>query len=135
MRVCIGFVRHAMGGPPCVANAAGALQRAFAQTVFQIAQLARRAAAFNNAAFNRGNASGIISTIFKAAQRLNNVECYRLISQNANNATHIKLLYFFLGGFGRLFDCPIALGPTFFNNGGNPRHGQRIGGHIGGDHT
>ncbi len=86
MRVVLG--RPAVGGPAGVADAGVAHERLGAQARFQILQLALGAAALETVAFQRRNACGIITAIFKTLERIHQLLRNRSPSQNADNAAH-----------------------------------------------
>ena len=86
MRVVLG--RLAVGGPAGMADAAMALQRRFLELGFEIFQFAFGAAAIEPVAFQRGDAGGIVTAIFKALERIHQPLRGRSASQNADNPAH-----------------------------------------------
>jgi hypothetical protein len=58
------------------------------QSQFEIPQFAFGAAARQMVAFQRGNASGIVTAILKALERIHNQVCDWTAPKNANNAAH-----------------------------------------------
>ena len=73
MRVVLG--RPAMRRPAGMADPDRAGERLLAQAVFQILQFAFGAAARELAAFERGDAGGIIAAIFEPLQRIDQLSC------------------------------------------------------------
>ena len=88
MRVRIGLVRHAVGGPAGVADADGAVQRLALQPALQIDQLALGPAARQFAPLDRGHAGGIVAAIFEALERIHDERRHRRMAHDADYSAH-----------------------------------------------
>src|SRR5262245_15053872 len=86
MRVALG--RLAVRRPAGVADAADARERLALEPRLEIAQLALGAAAGELTAFQRRNAGGIITAVFKPLERIDQRTGDRLTSQNADYSAH-----------------------------------------------
>ncbi len=82
----VGFGGRAVGGPAGMADAGLAGQRRFAQHRFQLGQFAGRTAALDMAAYQSGDAGGIIAAIFQPLQRLQNDGAASPVHSDADNA-------------------------------------------------
>ena len=63
----------------------GAVQRLAVQPRLEIAELALGAPARQRAAFERGDAGGIVAAIFEALERIDKLPRHRLAAENSNN--------------------------------------------------
>src|SRR5437764_15280353 len=89
MRMGVLFRRAAVGCPACVTDAEGAFERCDPDGFFKIAELALRAADLQAVSIAAdGDARGIISAVFQAAQPVNDDGDHLLISDIANNSAH-----------------------------------------------
>jgi hypothetical protein len=93
VRVSIFFRGAAMGGPSGMANAKGALNGPFAEDLFEVAQLPRRAAQLQPIAISAyRNARRIVPAVFKAPQAFNDDGNNFLCPDIADNATHVMIV-------------------------------------------
>ena len=84
------FGRSAVGCPACVADTIGAVERVHANRVFQIAQLSRRTSNRQMiVTIEDRNTCGIIPTVFKPAQAIQDDGDCSSVPDIADNATHI----------------------------------------------
>jgi hypothetical protein len=88
VRVRIVFVWLAVGGPTGVPDAGMAREWFGFQSRFEIPQFAFGPAALEMVAFQRGNASGIIASIFEALECIHNLVCDRTAPKDADNPAH-----------------------------------------------
>ena len=88
MRVGVGLVGDAMGGPAGVANADGARQWIAFEQLLKIAQLARSASAAQLTIRDGRNTGGIIAAIFQPLQCIHKLRRNRGLSENSDNSTH-----------------------------------------------
>ena len=88
MRMGIGLVRLAVGGPAGMADADDAHERLRAQLGLEVAQLALGAPAREPARLQGGDAGGVVAAIFEALERVDQLLRHRLVSENADDAAH-----------------------------------------------
>src|ERR1700692_3985143 len=86
MRIALG--RLAVGGPAGVSDPGVTGERLGLQSRFKISKLAFGAAGSQIAAFQRGDAGGIVAAIFEALERIHNLVRDRTAPENADNAAH-----------------------------------------------
>ena len=84
----VAFGRPAVGGPARVADAAGAGERLAREPGLEIAQLALGAPAGQLAAFQRGDAGGVVAAVFEPLERVDERGRDRLTPENAHNSAH-----------------------------------------------
>ena len=88
MRMRVGLIRLAVGGPAGMADAGMTGERFGVQSRFEVFQLALGAAPLETVALQRGNACGIVTAIFKPLERIHDLIRDRSASENADNAAH-----------------------------------------------
>src|SRR6185312_15050652 len=93
MRMRVIFGGRAMGGPARMADAGAPGERMLRQGFGQLRQFARRAAALDMPAGQRGDARGVIAAIFQAAQRLEDKRGRVVASRDADDSAHGSNLY------------------------------------------
>src|SRR5205823_8479221 len=88
MRIVLG--RAAMRRPARVANADGAFERLAFQPALEVLQLSLGAPPGELAAFERSNARRIITAIFEALERIDELRRGRLAANDSDNSAHIS---------------------------------------------
>ncbi len=88
MRMRVGLIRLAVGGPSRMADAGMTGERFGFQSRFEVFQLAFGATAREAVAFQRGDTSGIVTAIFQPLERIHDLIRDRSASENADNAAH-----------------------------------------------
>src|SRR5450631_1627297 len=89
MRMGIGLVRLAVGGPTGVADADDARERLGAQLGFEIAQLALGAPPRQPPRLQGGDTGGVIAAIFETLERVHQLLRHWLASENADDTAHL----------------------------------------------
>ncbi len=89
VRMRIGLVRLAMGGPAGMADAGVAVQRLAAQPLLEVLQLALGTPPLEMVALQRRDAGGVIAAIFQPLECTDQLLGNRRASQNTDNATHL----------------------------------------------
>jgi hypothetical protein len=74
-----------------MADADGALQRLALQPRFQVTELAFGAAARQRPMLQRGNTGRIVTPVFEALERVDQLPGYRLTAENPNNPAQVAL--------------------------------------------
>ena len=94
MGMGILFRGAAMRGPAGVADAEGAVERMLAQNLFQVGELARRAAHLERGAgwAAHGDARRVVAAVFQAPQPLDDDRNYFLWTDITDNAAHAAIL-------------------------------------------
>jgi len=83
------FGRPAVGGPPGVPDAVRSVERVFAQSLFEIAQLAFSSLNFEvMILIDDGDPRGIVTAIFELAQSVDNQRYDLFVSNVSNYSTH-----------------------------------------------
>src|SRR5947207_1965515 len=85
VRMGVVLGRLAVGRPAGVADPDGAGERLLLETRLQVSQLALGAPARQRAALQRGDAGGVIAAIFEALERIDELACDRLTTENPDN--------------------------------------------------
>ena len=88
VRVGVGQVRNAVGGPAGVSDPSAARQRAFLHHIGKITQLAFRPAAVDVAVDQRRDPSAVVAPVFEPTQPVEQVACDPVLSENTDDATH-----------------------------------------------
>src|SRR6185312_8873818 len=88
VRMGVVFGRLAVGRPARMADSGMAFERSVLQSGFEIFELAFGTAAFEAIAFQRRDASGIITAIFETFERVHQLLGDRSTPENADNAAH-----------------------------------------------
>ena len=88
VRVGIDLGRRAVGRPAGVADARPPVERRLGQALLEVAELPLRAAAGEVTAFQRGDACGVVSAVFKPLQRVHQQRRNRGRSENADDSAH-----------------------------------------------
>ena len=88
VRVGVGLVGAAVGGPAGVADADGAGERFARQQRLEIAELALGAPARDVAVHQRRDAGGIVAAIFEALEPVEQQRRHRGLADDAENAAH-----------------------------------------------
>ena len=91
MRMGVAFDRLAMRGPARMPDAGRSFQRFLGQPAVQSSKLAFGPAPCQHAGFECGDACGIVASIFKPLQRLDEPGRGRFRSKNAYDPTHIRI--------------------------------------------
>src|SRR5579883_477255 len=89
VRMRIGFVWLAVGGPAGVADPGMAVQRLAAQPLLEVLQLALGAPPLEMVALQRRNPGEIIAAIFQPLEGTDQLLRNRRARQNTDNATHL----------------------------------------------
>src|ERR1700751_2073039 len=88
MRMRVALSRLAMRGPAGMADTDIARERIGAQTRLEVFQFAFGATALQAIAFQRRDAGGIVTAIFQALERIDQLLGNRPASQNADDPAH-----------------------------------------------
>src|SRR5690242_3995837 len=88
VRVRVVLARPAMRCPARMADTDRAAERLAIETVLECAQLAFRASAAERAFLKRGDTGRIVSTIFEALERIDQLARDRLVTDNSDDAAH-----------------------------------------------
>ncbi len=88
VRVRVVLGGPAMGRPAGVADADGAEERLAQQPRFEVLELALGAPAHQLAAFERGDAGGIVAAIFQPLERIDELRRRRLLPDDPDDAAH-----------------------------------------------
>ena len=86
--VGVAFGRSAVGGPTRVADADAAGERLAREPGLEVAQLALGTPAGQLPVFQRGDASGIVASVFEPLECVDERGRDRLTPENANNSAH-----------------------------------------------
>src|SRR5262249_42316471 len=93
MRMRIRLARPPMCRPAGMTDADRAAQRLALELLLEVAQLALRAPPLERGAFERGYASRIVAAIFQTFERVDEMFCDGLTTENADNAAHGRRPY------------------------------------------
>ena len=92
MRMRVGLVGNAVGGPAGVADADRAFERLGGQPALQIDELALGAAAAEPAVVDGGDAGGIVAAIFEPLQRIDDQRRNGRAPDNPDNPAHAQVV-------------------------------------------
>jgi hypothetical protein len=92
MRMRVFFAGLPMGGPARMPNPNCTLKRFFLQSAFEVAELSFRSPACQLSVFQGRHPSGVISAIFQAFERIDEMRRDRFATEYAYNPAHSGLL-------------------------------------------
>src|SRR4051794_15686785 len=96
MRMGILLAGFSMGGPARVANPNHTVKRIAPQSAFEVAKFALRTPPHQLPAFQGCNPGGIVSAIFEASERIDEMACDRFATEYADNPAHGGSLLLFI---------------------------------------